>query len=127
MLTTADVAAAAAEALRQSRAWLRGLLVPKVLFGLVIVLFFLLLAFLGPLLYHTSPDTTSALTLRPPSPSHLLGTTQQGQDVLAQVIYGARISMEVGLAAGGLTTLWAVLVGLTGGYIAGAGSELLSM
>ena len=127
MLTTADVAAAEAEELRQSRSWLRGLLVPKVLFGLVIVVFFLLLAFLGPLLYHTSPDTTSALTLRPPSPSHLLGTTQQGQDVLAQVIYGARISMEVGLAAGVLTTLWAVLVGLTGGYIAGVGSELLSM
>ncbi|HEU5388630.1 MAG TPA: dipeptide/oligopeptide/nickel ABC transporter permease/ATP-binding protein [Streptosporangiaceae bacterium] len=127
MLTTADVAAAEAEELRQSRSWLRGLLVPKVLFGLVIVVFFLLLAFLGPLLYHTSPDTTSALTLRPPSPGHLLGTTQQGQDVLAQVIYGARISMEVGLAAGVLTTLWAVLVGLTGGYIAGAGSELLSM
>ena len=35
--------------------------------------------------------------------------------------------MEVGLAAGVLTTLWAVLVGLTSGYIAGVGSELLSM
>jgi peptide/nickel transport system ATP-binding protein/peptide/nickel transport system permease protein len=127
MLTTADVAAAEAAELRQSRSWLRGLLVPKVLFGLAIVLFFLLLAFAGPLLDHTSPDTTSAAALRPPSVSHWLGTTQQGQDVLAQVIYGARISMEVGLAAGVLTTLWAVLVGLTGGYIAGVGSELLSM
>jgi peptide/nickel transport system ATP-binding protein/peptide/nickel transport system permease protein len=127
MLTTADVAAAEAEELRQSRSWLRGLLVPKVLFGLAITVFFLLLAFAGPLLDHTSPDTTSALTLRPPSPSHWLGTTQQGQDVLAQVIYGARISMEVGLAAGVLTTVWSVLVGLTGGYIAGVGSEVLSM
>jgi ABC-type dipeptide/oligopeptide/nickel transport system ATPase component/ABC-type dipeptide/oligopeptide/nickel transport system permease subunit len=127
MLTTADVAAAEAEELRQSRSWLRGLLVPKVLFGLAITVFFLLLAFAGPLLDHTSPDTTSALTLRPPSLSHWLGTTQQGQDVLAQVIYGARISMEVGLAAGVLTTVWSVLVGLTGGYIAGVGSEVLSM
>ena len=127
MLTTADVAAAEAEELSQSRSWLRGLLVPKVLFGLAIVVFFLLLAFAGPLLDHTSPDTTSAVTLRPPSLSHWLGTTQQGQDVLAQVIYGARISMEVGLGAGVLTTLWSVLVGLTGGYIAGVGSEVLSM
>jgi oligopeptide/dipeptide ABC transporter ATP-binding protein len=127
MLTTADVAAAEAEELRQSRSWLRGLLVPKVLFGLAIVVFFLLLAFAGPLLDHTSPDTTSAVTLRPPSLSHWLGTTQQGQDVLAQVIYGARISMEVGLGAGVLTTVWSVLVGLTGGYIAGVGSEVLSM
>ena len=127
MLTTADVAAAEAEELRQSRSWLRGLLVPKVMFGLVIVVFFIGLAFLGPLLDHTSPDTTSAITLRPPSLSHWLGTTQQGQDVLAQVIYGARISIEVGLGAGVLTTLWSVLVGLTGGYIAGVGSEALSM
>jgi len=127
MLTTADVAAAEAEELRQSRSWLRGLLVPKVLFGLAIVVFFLLLAFAGPLIDHTSPDTTSAAALRAPSLGHWLGTTQQGQDVLAQVIYGARISMEVGLGAGVLTTLWSVLVGLTGGYIAGVGSELLSM
>jgi peptide/nickel transport system permease protein len=128
MLTTADVAAAAeAEELRQGRSWLRGLLVPKVLFGLFIVVFFIGLAFLGPLLDHTSPDTTSAVTLRPPSLSHWLGTTQQGQDVLAQVIYGARISIEVGLGAGVLTTVWSVLVGLTGGYIAGVGSEVLSM
>jgi peptide/nickel transport system permease protein len=127
MLTTADVAAAEAEELRQGRSWLRGLLVPKVMFGLVIVVFFIGLAFLGPLLDHTSPDTTSAVTLRPPSLSHWLGTTQQGQDVLAQVIYGARISIEVGLGAGVLTTVWSVLVGLTGGYIAGVGSEVLSM
>jgi oligopeptide/dipeptide ABC transporter ATP-binding protein len=127
MLTTADVAAAEAEELRQSRSWLRGLLVPKVMFGLALVVFFIGLAFLGPLLDHASPDTTSAITLRPPSLSHWLGTTQQGQDVLAQVIYGARISIEVGLGAGVLTTLWSVLIGLTGGYIAGVGSEVLSM
>jgi oligopeptide/dipeptide ABC transporter ATP-binding protein len=127
MLITADVAAPNAEETSRGRSWLRGLLVPKVIFGLVIVAVFALLAIFGPLIDHTDPGAVTSARLRPPSASHLLGTTQQGQDVLAQVIYGARISMEVGFGAGILATLWSVLVGLTGGYIAGVGSELLSM
>jgi peptide/nickel transport system ATP-binding protein/peptide/nickel transport system permease protein len=127
MLITADVAAPNAEETSRGRSWLRGLLVPKVIFGLAIVAVFALLAIFGPLIDHTDPGAVTGARLRPPSASHLLGTTQQGQDVLAQVIYGARISMEVGFGAGILATLWSVLVGLTGGYIAGVGSELLSM
>ncbi len=126
MLITPDVATEADE-LQQSRTWLRGLLVPKVLVGVVIVLFFILLAAFGPLLDHTDPGGVTRVTLRPPSLQHWLGTTQQGQDVLSQVVHGARISMEVGFGAGILTTIWSVLVGLTGGYIAGTGSELLSL
>jgi oligopeptide/dipeptide ABC transporter ATP-binding protein len=127
VLITSDVAGADLEDASQSRAWWRGLLVPKVLVGLVIVAFFAALAVFGPLLDHVDPGAVTSTTLRPPSLHHWLGTTQQGQDVAAQVIYGARISMEVGFGAGILTTLWSVIVGLSGGYIAGVGSELLSM
>lgn len=129
MLISSDVEVAAAEPeeYQPTRAWLRGLLAPKVLAGLIIVLFFAVLAIFGPLLNHTDPSAITSARLRPPSLHHLLGTTQQGQDVLSEVIVGARISMEVGFAAGILTTVWSVLVGLTGGYLAGASSELLSM
>jgi peptide/nickel transport system permease protein len=126
MLITPDVATEADE-LQQSRTWLRGLLVPKVLAGLVIVVFFILLAIFGPLLDHVDPGAVTRATLQPPSLDHWLGTTQQGQDVLAQVVYGARISIEVGFGAGILATLWSVIVGLTGGYLTGTSSELLSM
>ncbi len=95
--------------------------------GVVIVLFFVLMAIFGPFLDHTDPGAITSVRLQPPSAAHLLGTTQQGQDVLAQVVYGARISIEVGFGAGILTTLWSVIVGLTGGYMSGTGSELLSM
>ena len=129
MLITPDLEAAIAEpdGPGTGRLWLRGLLAPKVMIGLIIVGGFAILAIAGPLLDHTDPGTITGVKLRPPSPHHLLGTTQQGQDVLTQVIYGARISMEVGFAAGLLTTVWSLLVGLTGGYLSGASSELLSM
>ena len=129
MLISAELDASAAEAEESpaGRAWLRGLLVPKVLVGVVIVLFFVLMAIFGPFLDHTDPGAITSARLQPPSAAHLLGTTQQGQDVLAQVVYGARISIEVGFGAGILTTLWSVIVGLTGGYMSGTGSELLSM
>jgi peptide/nickel transport system permease protein len=122
-----DLAAAGPEDSRPARGWLRGLRTPKVLFGVVIVAIFIVLAIFGPLLDHTDPGAVTSTTLRSPSLQHWLGTTQQGQDVLAQVVYGARISIEVGFGAGILTTLWSIIIGLTGGYISGTGSELLSM
>jgi peptide/nickel transport system permease protein len=129
LLITPDLEAVPAEPddARPGRSWLRGLLRPKVLIGLLIVGFFSAMAIFGPMLIHGDPGTITSTRLQPPSLKHLLGTTQQGQDVLKQVIYGARISMEVGFAAGILTTLWSMLVGLTGGYLAGVSSELLSM
>jgi peptide/nickel transport system ATP-binding protein/peptide/nickel transport system permease protein len=129
VLITPDMEAVPAEPeeARPGRSWLRGLLMPKVLIGLVIVGIFALMAIFGPMLDHADPGAITRARLQAPSLKHLLGTTQQGQDVLTQVIYGARISMEVGFAAGVLTTLWSMLVGLTGGYLAGVSSELLSM
>jgi peptide/nickel transport system permease protein len=129
MIISSDVEIAVAEPdeIGSGRALLRGLLAPKVLLGLVIVGFFIMLAIFGPLIDHVNPGIITNARLQAPSLSHLLGTTQQGQDVLAQVVYGARISMEVGFGAGILATLLSVLVGLTGGYLSGTGSELLSM
>ena len=129
MLITPDMEAVPAEPeeARPGRSWLRGLLMPKVLIGLVIVGIFGAMAIFGPMLVHADPGAITRARLQSPSLKHLLGTTQQGQDVLTQVVYGARISMEVGFAAGVLTTLWSMLVGVTGGYLAGVSSELLSM
>jgi peptide/nickel transport system permease protein len=129
VLITPDLEAVPAEPedTRPGRSWLRGLLRPKVLIGLIIVGFFIAMAIFGPMLDHSDPGTITSARLQAPSSHHLLGTTQQGQDVLTQVIYGARISIEVGFAAGILTTLWSILVGLSGGYLAGVSSELLSM
>lgn len=91
----------------------------KVTLGLALLVFFILLATIGPLLIHHDPNAFSTTRLQPPSTEHWLGTTQTGQDVLAQVIYGARTSIFMGFAIGILTMIIAIVVGLAAGYYGG--------
>jgi peptide/nickel transport system permease protein len=103
----------------------------KVRAGLTVFLLFCLIALLGPWLcgsvLHISPtalDVDSVST--PPSAGHLLGTTASGQDVLAQLITGARQSMVAGLVASVLGTSIAVLVGVTAGLAGGVVDSVLT-
>lgn len=97
----------------------------KVRAGLLIALFFVLLAIFGPMLTPYSPQASSPDLLQPPSAEHWLGTTQTGQDVLAQFVYGARVSLGVGVFAGIISQIVSVLVGVIGGYFRGLSDDLL--
>ncbi len=99
----------------------------KVMIGLVIVLFFAAVALLGPLFLRVDPNAPGNDLLAAPSPAHLLGTTAIGQDVLVQVVYGARISLLVGFGAGVITTIISVFVGLISGYFGGIIDEIFSL
>ncbi len=57
--------------------------------------------------------------LHPPSTEYFLGTDNLGRDMLSRVIFGARISMIVGLAAGAIAVLIALLIGVPSGFIGG--------
>lgn len=103
----------------------------KVRAGLAIVVFFALFAILGPVitgdvlhLNATAADPNAILL--GPSGAHLLGTTDQGQDVLAQLAVGSRASLLTGLVAGAIATALAVLFGVTGGYLGGKIDALLT-
>ena len=61
-----------------------------------------------------------------PSATNWFGTTGNGQDVFSQMIYGARISLLVGIIAGAVATLVAVTIGLIAGYRPGIIDEVLS-
>ena len=56
---------------------------------------------------------------KPPSAEHLLGTDQQGRDVLADVIYGTPTSLEIGVIAGVIGVTVGALLGLIAGYTGG--------
>jgi peptide/nickel transport system permease protein len=62
-----------------------------------------------------------------PSMAHPLGTTSYGQDVLAQVVVGARVSVALGFITGIVATIISVIVGLVSGYVGGWGDETLSV
>lgn len=99
----------------------------KVSFGLAIMVFFVLVAIFGPLLIHQDPNAFSTDRLQPPSTAHWLGTTQTGQDVLAQVVVGTRLSVFMGFAIGILTMIVSIIVGLISGYYVGWIDETLSL
>jgi len=99
----------------------------KLKIGFVVLMFFIVLTFVGPLLTDYEPlDYIGPPTL-PPSSEYWFGTTTFGQDVYTQFVYGLKASFLVGIIAGGLGTLIGVLVGFTAGYRGGIVDEVLNM
>jgi peptide/nickel transport system permease protein len=100
---------------------------PKILLGLGMLLFFVALAAFGPLVAPQDPTATTVDLLQGPSGAHWLGTTQSGQDVLSQLLIGARSTVVIGFLAGTIATILSVVVGVAAGYFGGLADDLLSM
>jgi peptide/nickel transport system permease protein len=94
--------------------------------GAAIILFFVLLGLLGPVLVSKDPSAFVGRPHQPPSSEYLLGTTGQGQDVLAQTIAGARTSLAVGFATGFAVMAIGALVGMVAGFLGGWIDSVLS-
>jgi peptide/nickel transport system permease protein len=94
--------------------------------GLILLGVIILVAVLAPVLAPHSPTATTFTPYKGPSATNWLGTTGNGQDVFSQLLYGARVSLIVGLCAGALATLVAVTIGLISGYRKGPVDEVLS-
>lgn len=98
----------------------------KARIGLVILGAMILIAVFAPWIAPHSPTSTSFTPYLGPTGSHWFGTTGDGNDVFSQVVYGARVSLLVGLVAGAGATLVAVTIGLVAGYRPGPVDEVLS-
>ena len=72
--------------------------------------------FAGVLTSHDPLTMTVTDRLQPPSLQHLMGTDNYGRDIFSRVLYGARLSMEVGLAVMLFTVAVGVVFGLISGY-----------
>lgn len=94
--------------------------------GAWILAAFLAVAVAGPWLVG-DPDALVGVPHRPPSAEHWLGTTGQGQDVLAQTVAGTRASLAVGFAVGLAVVLVGAVVGVTAGYAGGRVDAALSL
>jgi peptide/nickel transport system permease protein len=87
--------------------------------GIIVVAIYVLVAIFAPLIAPYAPTDGSFEPLNPPSSDHLLGTNVGGQDILSQLIYGARVSLLVGLLGGTLATVIALAIGMISGYAEG--------
>jgi peptide/nickel transport system permease protein len=91
-----------------------------IILGVIVVV-----AVFAPQLAPHSPTATTFTPYLGPNSVNWLGTTGNGQDVFSQLLFGARVSLLVGLGAGAIATAVAVTLGLIAGYRPGVVDELI--
>lgn len=106
---------------------LRGLS-PRFWIAAVLVAVVVLIGLVGPLAVHTDPNATVGGLYDHPRccGSLLLGTDNEGQSVLANLVYGTRTSLIVGLLAGVIATAIGLVIGLVSGYRGGWLDDVLT-
>ena len=93
---------------------------PLALFGVALILLFVLCAIFGPFIAPRDPASIElASRLQPPSAQHLFGTDELGRDILSRILYGARIALIVGTSVVAGSLLLGTLVGSLAGYYGG--------
>ncbi len=100
---------------------------PKAVLGIVILVIFILMAILAPLIAPYNPERYVDEAHLPPSTTHWLGTTGQGQDVFSQLVFGARVSLFIGYSVGIMSTIIGLIIGMVSGYIPGLVDGVLNM
>ncbi len=91
-----------------------------VVFGMVVIFLFIITAIFGPLFAPYDPNKQNlAQALVQPSAQHLLGTDYIGRDTLSRLIYGARMSIMVGVVALGIAAAVGIISGLLAGFYGG--------
>jgi len=90
---------------------------PGAVFGAIVIVVFVFVALTAPIIAPQDPNEIETRARRdPPSAEHRMGTDELGRDVLSRVIYGARISLQVGIIAIGIALTAGTLLGVLAGY-----------
>jgi peptide/nickel transport system permease protein len=91
---------------------------PTAIAGAFLLAVVVLMAVFAPLLFTVDPQALSPIRrLRPPSEQYWFGTDMMGRDVYSRVLYGARVSLMVGLSVAVLSVLIGLVIGLVTGYV----------
>jgi peptide/nickel transport system permease protein len=95
-------------------------------FGLIVVALVVAAAILAPVLTAYGPvEGDLSSSLQAPSRAHWLGTDQLGRDLFTRILYGARVSLLIGLATVGVAGAMGLLVGLISGHVGGITDAVL--
>ncbi|WP_181346988.1 ABC transporter permease [Thalassobacillus sp. CUG 92003] len=87
------------------------------MFGLIMISIFILSAIVAPILAPYDPYKMSGgESLAGPSLAHWLGTDQFGRDILSRIIYGTRISLQVGIISVGISLVAGTIIGVVAAY-----------
>ena len=94
--------------------------------GLIMLGVFVAAALVGPYITPYNVNDSNFGLMLAPSAEHWLGTTQNGQDIFSELLYGTRVSVLIAFAVGGIATGLSMLVGITAGYVTGWLDDVLS-
>ena len=92
--------------------------------SIVILCIYIVIALCAPVIAPLGPTAITGKPLQPPDTTHLLGTNGVGQDVFAQLVYGARITLLYGFCAAFLSVAISTSVGIILGYYGGYLDEI---
>jgi peptide/nickel transport system permease protein len=96
--------------------------------GMLVLLLVLLFGVVGSsFVTRAQADVGAGRPARPPDLQHLLGTDQQGRDVLANLIFGTPATLKIGVIAGIIGVSVGTLLGLYAGYVGGAGDAAIRL
>lgn len=88
--------------------------------GLFFLSIILIVAIFAPIIAPYDPYRIDVYkVLEPPSKSHIFGTDELGRDVFSRIVYGARVSLKVGIIAMGIAILTGTILGSIAGYYGG--------
>ena len=94
--------------------------------GTAIIVIEVAAALLAPVITFTDPaDVNPAASLAPPSADHWFGTDLLGRDLYSRVVYGARLSLEVGIAAVVIAVTIGLIAGAAAGWLGGVADGLV--
>jgi peptide/nickel transport system permease protein len=99
----------------------------KALAGSILLLLFTLVAIFAPVIAPYDPHALLFDPILPPSPQHLLGTTQNGQDIWSQLLWSTRESLALAVIAGVMATAVSVLIGVSAAYLGGIWDHVLNL
>ena len=92
----------------------------RAVFGLIVLVIVVLMAILGPVFSPFSYEEQNiALRNAAPTAQHLFGTDKMGRDIFVRILYGARISLGVGIVAAIVNLILGTLYGGIAGYVGG--------
>jgi peptide/nickel transport system permease protein len=93
----------------------------------ILLILLVLTAIVGPYLAPQDPLAMDLDSLKqPPSKAHILGTDSKGRDIFSRIVFGARISLAVGISASALSLCIGIFFGLIAGYFGGKTDIILS-
>ncbi len=98
-----------------------------IIIGGGIVLFFVILAIFAPIIAPYNPNDADLMrSLEPPQKKYIFGTDVQGRDILSRIIFGARISLSVGIVVQAISLTIGIVLGLLSGFYGGIIDDIIS-